>query len=95
MDKMSKDCIISAVAKEASITKAQAKAAYDALIEVVYKAAKEEDDFTLPGLGKFSKTVRAAREGRNPKTGEKITIPAAKAVRFKLAKHAADAILGK
>ncbi len=94
MAKMTKDALIGAVAQEADITKAQAKAAYDALIKVVYAAAKE-DDLLLPGLGKISKGKRAARTGRNPKTGESIQIPASETVRFKLAKQAADAILGK
>ena len=95
MEKMSKNCIISAVAQEASLTKAQAKAAYDALVKVVYQGAKDEDAFTLPGLGKFAKSKRAARTGRNPKTGAEIKIPASTVVRFKIAKQAAAAILGK
>ncbi len=95
MGKMTKDCIIGAIAKEASLTKAQAKAAYDALVNVAYKGAKEEDAFALPGLGKFAKSVRAAHEGRNPKTGETIKIAASENVRFKLAKQAVAAILGK
>ncbi len=94
MDKMSKNCIVSAVAKEASLTKAQTKAAYDALVKVIYKCAKAEDGLTLPGIGKFVKKVVPAHNGRNPKTGASVLIPEKTAVRFKLAPKAAKAIIG-
>jgi DNA-binding protein HU-beta len=59
---------------------------------LAYKHAK--DTFTLPGIGKLVLKNRAARMGRNPKTGETISIPAKRVVKFRVAKAAKDAILG-
>ncbi len=65
----------------------------DTLVTTAYKEAKNA--FTLPGLGKLVLVNRKARKGRNPATGEEIQIPAKKVVRFRVAKAAKDAILGK
>jgi DNA-binding protein HU-beta len=64
----------------------------DYIAELAYKHAK--DTFTLPGIGKLVLRNRAARLGRNPKTGETIQIPAKRVVKFRVAKAAKDAILG-
>lgn len=83
--------IIDGIAKVADINKKQAKAALEALAAMAYKGAK--DGFTIPGLGKLVVVRRKARWGRNPATGEKIRIKAKKALKFRVAKAAKDAIL--
>lgn len=92
---MTKADILDGIAAKAEISKAQAKAAYDALVEIAYAGAKSEKGIRLPGLGKFVKGQRAARTGRNPATGAVIKIKAAKTLKFKVAKAAKDAVLGK
>ncbi len=89
---MSKSQIIAAIAEKADITKSQAGAAVDALVELAYQGA--EEGFTVPGLGKLVKVDRAARTGRNPATGEQIQIAAKRVLKFRIAKAAKDAILG-
>lgn len=83
--------IIAGMAEAAGISKVQAKAALDALVDMAYKGAK--DGFTIPGIGKLLKQRRKARMGRNPATGESIKIPAKTVVKFRVAKAAKDAIL--
>ena len=92
---MTKADILDGIAAKAAISKVQAKAAYDALVEIAYAGAKSETGILLPGLGKFVKGQRAARTGRNPSTGAVIKIKAAKTLKFKVAKAAKDAVLGK
>jgi len=87
----SKSQIVDGIAKAAGINKRQAKAALEALVAMAYKGAK--DGFTIPGLGKLVVVRRKARWGRNPATGEKIRIKAKKALKFRMAKAAKDAIL--
>lgn len=84
--------IVAGVAEQADISKAQAKAAIEALVQMAYKNAK--DGFTIPGLGKIVKMRRKARMGRNPATGEQIKIPAKTVLKFRISKAAKDAILG-
>lgn len=83
--------IIAKIAEDAGITKVQAKAAVESLVQQAYKGAK--DGFTVPGLGKIIKQKRKARIGRNPATGESIKIPAKTVLKFRIAKAAKDAIL--
>ncbi len=85
-----KSQIITKMADEAGITKAQAKGALDSLVAQAYKGAK--DGFTVPGLGKLVKVKRKARMGRNPATGEQIKIAAKTVLKFRIAKAAKDAI---
>ena len=84
--------IIAGVAEAAGITKKEAAAAIEALVQMAYKGAK--DGFTIPGLGKLVKVRRKARTGRNPATGESIKIPAKTVLKFRIAKAAKDAVLG-
>lgn len=93
MPKMTKSQIISGVAEKVGISKKQAGAAIEALVNLSYKGAK--DAFTIPGLGKLVLVQRKARLGRNPATGETIQIPAKKVLKFRIAKAAKDAILPK
>jgi DNA-binding protein HU-beta len=66
----------------------------DTLSNVAYKAVKKNGEFVLPGFGKLVKQKRKARVGFNPKTQQKIKIPAKTVVKFRVAKAAKDAILG-
>ena len=84
--------IIAQIAEDADITKVQAKAAVESLIDQAYKGATA--GFTIPGIGKLVKVKRKARMGRNPATGETIKIPAKTVLKFRIAKAAKDAILG-
>lgn len=90
---MTKSQLVARIAEKADIKK---KAALEILEEIVAIAYKEsKNGFTLPGLGKLVLVQRKARMGRNPATGEAIKIPAKKVVKFRVAKAAKDAILGK
>lgn len=88
---MTKSQILDHMAKKTGITKKQAGTFLNEFVKLAYKEAKKS--FVIPGLGKLVLVDRKARQGRNPKTGEIITIPAKKVVKFKIAKQAKDAIL--
>ena len=95
---LSKSQLAALIAEKASndkaiITKKHAGEILDLIATLAYKYAK--DTFVLPGVGKLVLVNRAARMGRNPKTGEAIKIPAKKVVKFRVAKAAKDAILLK
>ncbi|HZT23064.1 MAG TPA: HU family DNA-binding protein [Verrucomicrobiae bacterium] len=89
---LSKSQLAAAIAEKAEIPKKKATEILDHLAQLAYKHAK--DTFTLPGIGKLVLKNRAARVGRNPKTGEPIQIPAKRVVKFRVAKACKDAILG-
>ena len=89
---LSKAQLVAAVAEKAELPKKQAAEILDYIAELAYQHAK--NTFTLPGIGKLVLNNRAARVGRNPKTGEAINIPAKRVVKFRVAKAAKDAILG-
>jgi DNA-binding protein HU-beta len=89
---MTKSQIIGGVAEAVCITKKQAAAALEALVQMAYKNAA--NGFTVPGLGKLVKIKRKARMGRNPATGEAIKIAAKTVLKFRVAKAAKDAVLG-
>lgn len=89
---MNKSELIEVVAQSADISKAAASRAIDAFVASVTDALKEGDQVTLVGFGTFTVRERAARTGRNPRTGESITIPASKAPGFKAGKALKDAV---
>lgn len=89
---MNKNELISAVAEKADLTKAQAGDAVDALFDIVSDTLKGGDEVRIIGFGNFSVTERAATEGRNPRTGETIQIPASKTPKFKAGKGLKDAV---
>lgn len=89
---MNKTELIAAVADKADISKADAGSAIDALLEVVGKALKKKDKVSLVGFGTFMVRERAARTGRNPKTGAPLKIKASKTPSFKAGKALKDAI---
>ncbi len=90
---MTKSQVADHLAGKAGITKKAASQILEELASLAYKEAKNV--FTLPGLGKLKLANRKARMGRNPQTGEPIKIPAKRVVKFRVAKAAKDAILGK
>lgn len=90
---MTKSQLAEHLAGKAGITKKAAVQLLDDLSTLAYKEAK--NTFTLPGIGKLVLANRKARIGRNPQTGEAIKIPAKRVVKFRVAKAAKDAILGK
>jgi DNA-binding protein HU-beta len=90
---LSKSQIAAEIADKQGITKKQSAAILEQIADMAYKNAK--NTFTLPGLGKLVLVNRKARIGRNPATGEQIQIPAKRVVKFRVAKAAKDAILGK
>ena len=89
---MNKTELVDTVASEAEVTKAEAARAVDAVISAVTKALKKGDTVTLVGFGTFQVRKRAARTGRNPKTGEAINIAASKNPTFKAGKALKDAV---
>jgi DNA-binding protein HU-beta len=84
---MNKAELINKVADDTGVTKTQANAALDSFIEAVTKTLKTGGKVTLVGFGTFSVSKRAARNGRNPQTGEVIKIKARKVARFKAGKE--------
>lgn len=90
---MTKSQVADHLAGKAGITKKAASEILEELASLAYKEAKNV--FTLPGIGKLKLANRKARMGRNPQTGEPIKIPAKRVVKFRVAKAAKDAILGK
>jgi DNA-binding protein HU-beta len=89
---MNKTELIEAVADNADISKADAGRAVDAVIASITKALKKGDAVTLVGFGTFQVRERAARTGRNPKTGDAIKIDASKNPAFKAGKALKDAV---
>lgn len=89
---MNKSELIEVVAQSADISKAAASRAVDAFVGSVTDALKEGDQVTLVGFGTFTVRERAARTGRNPRTGESITIPASRTPGFKAGKALKDAV---
>lgn len=89
---MNKAQLIDVVADGADLSKASAAAAIDAVVAAVTQALKNGDSVTLVGFGTFEVRTRAARQGRNPKTGETIKIKASKNPSFKAGKALKDAV---
>lgn len=79
---MGKSDFVSAVAEKANLNKTQAAAAVDAFIDVVTESLKKGEEVQFTGFGKFSVQKRAAREGINPQTKQKIQIAASKVPKF-------------
>ena len=79
---MTKTEFIDEVAERAGLSKKDAAAAVDAVLQTVEGALKRGSDVTFSGFGKFSVSARSAREGRNPATGEKIQIAASNVPKF-------------
>lgn len=91
---MNKTELIEQVAKETEMTKKAAEAAVTAVFEAIAKALENNEEVQVFGFGKFAVNERAAREGRNPATGEKITIAASKYPAFSASKALKDRVNG-
>ncbi|TDY00075.1 HU family DNA-binding protein [Thiohalophilus thiocyanatoxydans] len=89
---MNKAELIDAVAEGADISKAAATRAVDTMFDKITDTLKQGDQVTLVGFGTFSVKERAARTGRNPRTGEPIQIAASKVPGFKAGKALKDAV---
>ena len=79
---MNKSELVDSIAEGAGLSKADAERALNALIDAVQGAVAKDDKVTLPGFGSFSRSSRAARTGRNPRTGEPVQIAASNGVKF-------------
>ena len=89
---MNKAELIDAVAAAADLSKASATRAVDAVIDNIAAALKKDEQVSLVGFGTFTVRSRAARSGRNPKTGETIEIQASRAPAFKPGNALKDAV---
>ena len=89
---MTKSELIYVIADKAGLSKADASRALSATLESVTDALKAGEKVALIGFGTFSVSLRAARTGKNPQTGEAIAIPASKAAKFKAGQKLKDAV---
>ncbi len=89
---MNKTELVDAVATQAELSKQDAKKAVEALFETISNTLAKEEKIQLIGFGTFEVRERAARTGRNPQTGEEMTIPASKVPAFKPGKELKAAV---
>ncbi|TNF65347.1 MAG: HU family DNA-binding protein [Gammaproteobacteria bacterium] len=89
---MNKSELVTAISKEADVTKEVAQRVLDATITSITSSLKKGDQVSLVGFGSFQVRKRAARQGRNPKTGQPMTISASKSPVFKAGKGLKDAV---
>ncbi|WP_319422933.1 HU family DNA-binding protein [Pleurocapsa sp. FMAR1] len=83
---MNKGELVDRISQKATVTKKQADAVLSAAVETIMEAVSDGDKVTLVGFGSFERRDRKEREGRNPKTGEKMSIPATKVPAFSAGK---------
>lgn len=83
---MNKNDLVAAVASSANLSKADAARAVDAVLGNITSSLRGGNEVRLVGFGTFSVTNRAASQGRNPRTGERISIPASRVPKFKAGK---------
>ena len=79
---MNRDEMVEGILRASGISKANINRFYDGLVALAKKKLAADGEFVFPGLGVLRVKVRKARDGRNPKTGERIRIPRKKVVRF-------------
>ena len=91
---MNKQDVVAAVARRSGISKASADDAVGAVFGAITDALRKGEDVRLVGFGTFSTRRRAARQGRNPRTGETIQIPACTLPKFKPGRPLKDAVNG-
>ncbi len=89
---MNKSELVAMIAEKAELSKKDAEKALNAFVESVQETVKAGDKISLVGFGTFELRERAAREGKNPQTGEKISIPATKVPAFKVGKAFKDLV---
>lgn len=89
---MNKQELVNEVAKKADLPKTKAQAAVEAIFDSIKLTLKKGGEVRLVGFGTFTVAKRAATTGRNPRTGEKINIPASKQPKFKAGKELKEAV---
>lgn len=89
---MNKADLIESIIEQSGLNKADATKGLEAYIEIVTKTLQSGDQIVIPGFGTFCVTNRAARTGRNPRTGESLEIPASRVPKFKPGKNLKDAV---
>ena len=89
---MNKNDLVSAVATSTGLSKSDGARAIDSMLASITGALRDGDEVRLPGFGTFSVRQRNASEGRNPRTGEPIQIPASKLPKFKAGKILKEAL---
>ncbi len=92
VNSMNKNELVNTLASSLDTPKAQARKMLDTLVEVITKSLSKGEKVQISGLATFEVASRDARPGRNPQTGEKITIPARKVVRVSISKPLKDAV---
>lgn len=91
---MNKSELVAAVAEKSGVSRSDAEQVLSVLTAVIVDAASGNDKVALPGFGTFAVTERAARQGRNPATGETMSIPASRSLSFKQASAVKQALNG-
>ena len=89
---MNKNDLVASVADDSGLSKTEAAKAVDSVFDTISKALSNGSDVRLVGFGTFSVAERGASEGRNPRTGEAIQIPASKQPKFKAGKALKNAV---
>lgn len=89
---MNKAGLIDVVAEVMGGTKASAEQAVETIIDTIIKSLKKGEDVAIAGLGVFAAKKRAARQARNPRTGELVNVPATTVPKFRAAKGFKDAV---
>lgn len=89
---MNKQELVASIAEKADMTKTDAARALEAMVETVTEALQRSETVTLVGFGSFYVGERAARSGRNPRTGKDIKIKAAKVPKFRAGKGLKDSV---
>ncbi|WP_340119145.1 HU family DNA-binding protein [Pelagibius sp. 7325] len=89
---MNKNDLVAVVADKTGLSKADSTKAVDCVFDAITDSLKGGEEVRLVGFGTFNVTQRAASEGRNPRTGERIQIPASKQPKFKAGKGLKDAV---
>jgi len=92
---MTKSQLVQKLSEVSGLSKKQADAVLQQLVDLTVNSVRKGDPIKIPGLGTFRKVQTKARMGRNPQTGEAIKIPARKKVRFSVAKTFKESVLGK
>jgi DNA-binding protein HU-beta len=91
-EEMNKSELIDAIADGAGLTKVAASKVLEVITGTVTNALKSGDQVVIPGFGSFSTSVRSARTGRNPQTGQTINIKASRVAKFKAGKSLKEAV---
>jgi DNA-binding protein HU-beta len=89
---MSKDDLIKEISDQTKLAKKEASQALDAIFQVIEQSLSQGEDISLVGFGAFKVSKREERNGRNPRTGDSMTIPATKVVKFSPGKALKEAV---